>query len=110
MATGGGNTVVGNRVVWGAATVLARGTHPGADKRVSDGVAYAAALARGVRVVSAAVGRTGVGFGASPWSGAWFTPGPWTPVPTWARAVPRTTRCAMSVTMVSIDRRAGAVQ
>jgi len=45
MATAGGNTVVGNRVVWGSAPVLARGTHPGADKGITDGIAYAAALA-----------------------------------------------------------------
>jgi hypothetical protein len=45
MATGGGNTVVGNRVVWGSAPVRARSLHPGADKGISDGIAFAAALA-----------------------------------------------------------------
>ena len=45
MATAGGNTVVGNRVVWGSAPVLSRTAHPGADKGISDGIAFAAALA-----------------------------------------------------------------
>jgi len=45
MATAGGNTVVGNRVVWGAAPVLARTAFPGADKGINDGIAFAAALA-----------------------------------------------------------------
>ena len=45
MATAGGNTVVGNRVVWGSAPVYHRSAHPGADKGISDGIAFAAALA-----------------------------------------------------------------
>jgi len=45
MATAGGNTVVGNRVVWGSAPVLAGAAHPGAAKGITDGIAYAAALA-----------------------------------------------------------------
>jgi hypothetical protein len=44
MATAGANTAVGNRVVWGSAPVLARGVHPGADKGIRDGIAFAAAL------------------------------------------------------------------
>ena len=45
MATDGGNTVVGNRVVWGAAPVLAGPSNPGAGKGINDGIRFAAALA-----------------------------------------------------------------
>ncbi len=44
MATAGGNTVVGNRVVWGASPVSAGLSNPGAGKGIKDGIGFAAAL------------------------------------------------------------------
>jgi hypothetical protein len=45
MATAGGNTAVGNRVLWGTDPVFHRGSHPGADKGIKDGIAFAGAVA-----------------------------------------------------------------